>query len=376
MLRGMNENILLIASTEKDANLYYAARFLAPDDIIYAQIQGKKYLLLSDLEVDRGKSQARVDEVLSLTRLAREVKAKGLRPTTIEVVDSFLKGLGAQTLTVPYNFPLGYAESLRGRGYTLKPKEDPFFEERTVKTPDEIAAITETQRHTEYAVQAAVERIAESVIKNGQLIYKDKALTSEDLKQIINVKLMERGCVAEHTIASCGIQCTDPHNEGSGPLKANEPIIMDVFPKSGSTRYFADMTRTVVRGKAHPKLMKIYELVREGQEIAFERIKPGADGYDIHTAIQKLFDDAGFKTGEQDGRMQGFFHGTGHGVGLDIHEAPRVSAVHDILQENHVVTVEPGLYYTDVGGVRLEDMVVVTKTGNTNLTLAPKILEV
>src|SRR3990167_1133344 len=196
------------------------------------------------------------------------------------------------------------------------------------------------------------------------------------IKQVINVSLMESNCIAAYTIVSCGKQCVDPHNQGSGPLLAHESIIMDVFPHSSESRYFADMTRTVVRGKASQKLKKMYRAVEAGQEIAFQRIKDGADGMKIHDAICRYFEQLGFKTGELDGRMQGFFHGTGHGVGLDIHEPPRISRGRDILRAGEVVTVEPGLYYLDAGGVRIEDMVLVTKTGCTKLTKFPKILEI
>jgi Xaa-Pro aminopeptidase len=187
---------------------------------------------------------------------------------------------------------------------------------------------------------------------------------------------MESGCIAAHTIVSYGRQCVDPHDQGSGTLPANESIIMDVFPRSSESRYFADMTRTVVRGKASPKLKKMYRAVREGQEIAFSKIRDGADGMKIHDAILRYFGKLGFKTGEIGGRMQGFFHGTGHGVGLDIHEPPRISRGKEILRAGQVVTVEPGLYYLDFGGVRLEDMVLVTKTGCHNLTQFPKVLEI
>ncbi|HLD50407.1 MAG TPA: M24 family metallopeptidase, partial [bacterium] len=157
---------------------------------------------------------------------------------------------------------------------------------------------------------------------------------------------------------------------------ANQSIIMDIFPRDSETRYFADLSRTVVRGKASPKLKKMFAAVLEGQEIAFRAIRDGADGSLIHTAIQKCFENLGFKTGVQNGRVQGFFHGTGHGLGLDIHEAPRISLGKDILKTNQIVTVEPGLYYEDAGGVRLEDDVVVTKTGCLNLAKLPKVLEI
>jgi len=150
--------------------------------------------------------------------------------------------------------------------------------------------------------------------------------------QIINVQLMERDCIAAHTIVACGKHAVDPHDEGSGPLYANQSIIMDIFPRHSTSRYFADFTRTVVRGKASTKLRKMYNAVEEGQRIAFKMLRHGVDGSKVHGAIQKRFQELGFKTGVFNGRMQGFFHGTGHGLGLDIHEPPRVSLGKDILK--------------------------------------------
>ncbi|MBI3321398.1 MAG: aminopeptidase P family protein, partial [Candidatus Omnitrophica bacterium] len=211
---------------------------------------------------------------------------------------------------------------------------------------------------------------------DGALWLGGKPLTAELLRKAMHLTMMERDCVAQHTIVACGIQAVDPHNEGSGVLKANEPIVMDVFPQHATSRYFADITRTVVKGRASPKVKRMFEAVSEGQEIAFRMIKDGVDGSAIHRAILDSFERQDFKTGEQDGRMQGFFHGTGHGVGLEIHEPPRVSTKPDLLKAGMVVTVEPGLYYLDAGGMRIEDMVVVTKAGCRILTEAPKILEV
>jgi len=244
-----------------------------------------------------------------------------------------------------------------------------------IKRPEEIRAIEISLRHTEAACRAACDLIARSQIRRGKLYDRGRVLTSEAVKRIINMTLMERGCVAQHTIVACGRDGVDPHNEGGGPLLAHEPIVMDIFPQSVQSRYYADLTRTVVRGKASGKLKRMYAAVREGQEIAFRMIRAGADGSKIHEAIQRRFESLGFRTGEVNGRMQGFFHGTGHGVGLEIHEPPRISVGKDLLKAGQVVTVEPGLYYEDAGGVRLEDMVLVNRRGSRNLTRLPKILE-
>ena len=200
-------------------------------------------------------------------------------------------------------------------------------------------------------------------------------VTSEWIKKLINVQLMESECVAQHTIVAGGDQACDPHNEGSGPLPANRSIIFDVFPRSAQTRYFADMSRTIVKGTPSPELKKLYQIVKDAQEEAITKIHDGADGAKIHQGICDRFDAAGYRTGVVNGRMEGYFHGTGHGVGLDIHEAPRISRTGSLLQEGHIVTVEPGLYYPGLGAIRIEDMVLVTKDGCRNLTNFPKVFE-
>ena len=369
--------ILIIAASEQDANLFYATRFLAPDPFIFFQIGNRKTILASDLEIDRAKDQSICQQVLSVSRIYKTLKAKGRSPvSTVDIVDYVLKSEGVSELLVPANFPIQYADGLRKRGFRIGWKRDPFFEARAIKTREEIEAITSPLRATEAAIHEAAKMLRESKIRGKFLIYKGKRLTSEDIKQLINVRLMEANCIAAHTIISCFNDCVDPHNQGSGPLLANQSIIMDVFPHSSESRYFADITRTFVRGKASAKLKKIYATVREGQEIAFRQIKDGADGSKIHQDIMRYFEQEGFRTGEMGGRMQGFFHGTGHGVGVEIHEPPRISSGRDILRKNHVVTVEPGLYYLGIGGVRLEDLVVVNRTNCTNLTRFPKFLEI
>jgi len=217
---------------------------------------------------------------------------------------------------------------------------------------------------------------ASKIGANDDLYYRGATLTSEFLRQQIETKLLELDCLARDTIISSGDQATRPHELGSGLLKAHQAIIIDVFPQSSKNRYFADMTRTVVKGKASDALTRMYQAVLAAQEIAFQSLRAGVKGHDVHQQIQDMFTREGFETGEQNGAMQGFFHGTGHGLGLEIHEPPRVGKTEHVLQAGNVVTVEPGLYYLGIGGVRLEDMVVITETGCLNLTTYPKELEV
>lgn len=369
--------LVIIAPSEGDSNMLYATRFFVPDPFLFISVGGRKFVVMSDLEVDRAKSQASVDEVLSHSRLAEKLRAQGVKePSYADIVDLILRDQGVKKIAVPSNFPLEQAERIRARGYEVTARPDPFFEERTVKSEEEIREITQTLRHTEEAIEEAVKAIRQSEIRGEFLYFEGERLTAEAVKKIINVELMKRDCIAAHTIVAPGIQGVDPHCEGSGPLLAHQSVIMDVFPHSMSTHYFADITRTVVRGKASDKLKRMFDAVREGQEIAFQRVRNGADGSEIHGAIVRRFEELGFKTGEMDGRMQGFFHGTGHGLGLDVHEPPRISPRKDILKTGQVVTVEPGLYYADSGGIRLEDLVVVEEAGCKNLTRFPKYLEV
>ena len=371
----MSDALLIIAASETDANLYYATRFLAPDPFIFLQVNGRKVLLMSDLEIDRAKSQATVDEVLLLGKLLKQAHQRGVAsPTTADAVDEVLKPHRVTRLTVPAAFPVLLADELRRHGYEVAPKPEPFFESRMIKSESEIAALTATQRATEEGVAAIVTMIRESEIRGDELWLRHKPLTSEVLRKLLHVTLMGLDCIAQHSIIAGGEQACDPHQIGTGVLKPHWPIVLDVFPQSATTRYFADMTRTVVRGTPSPKVQNMYAAVREGQEIAFRMLKPGVNGQDVHNAILKSFDQQGFTTGEINGRMQGFFHGTGHGVGLEIHEPPRVSAGPDVMQAGMVVTVEPGLYYLGHGGIRLEDMVVITETGCRNLTTFPKAL--
>lgn len=369
--------LLIVAASERDANQYYATRFLAPDSFVFFQTATQKVMLMSDLELDRAKAQATVDLVLSYSAHEKTLKDRGMtEPKGADVVAAALQEFGITDLIVPTNFGVELADALRERGFRLSVRKEPFYPERAIKSPEEVESITQTMRATEGAIAQAIEVIRAADIFHDQLYYDGKPLTSEYIKKLINVTLMENDCVAQHTIIACGDDACDPHNEGSGPFRAHEAIVMDVFPKSSKSGYYADISRTVVKGKPSDALRRVYDTVLEGQEMGVQMVKAGASGKAIHSAIHDMFERAGYETGVINERMQGFFHGTGHGVGLEIHEAPRISRLDDTLQPGHVVTVEPGLYYLGVGGVRIEDTVLVTSDGCENLTTFPKFFEV
>jgi Xaa-Pro aminopeptidase len=368
--------VLFIAASESDSNLYYATRFMAPDPFIYLEIGGERLMIMSDLEMDRAKSQASVDTVLSYSEIERRAKQQGIaEPGTVDIVHQVLGDRRIKHIVVPANFPFSHAMKLQELGYQLRSKREPFYESRVVKTDEEVRHIEAAQRATEEAVAVAHDALRRAVIREDQLWLDGEVVTSERIKKFINVALMERDCIAQHTIVAGGEQACDPHNEGSGPLPAHRSIIFDVFPRSATSRYFADMSRTIIRGTVSSNLRRLYQTVKDAQEEAITQVRDGADGAKIHQGICDRFERAGYRTGLVNGRMQGYFHGTGHGVGLDIHEAPRISRTGSILREGHVVTVEPGLYYPGLGAVRIEDMVLVTKDGCRNLTNYPKVFE-
>lgn len=372
-----NEAVLLIADSELNADMLYAAGLFVPDPFTFLQVDGRTTIMMSDLEIDRARAQSKVDEVVSLTDYSNRAKKAGnADPGLVDAVVELLREREVKRVSVPNGFPLGYADKLRDRGFAVASKEDPFWDQRPVKTDDEVAAISNASRHTEDALRMAFGILADAAVKDGLLHGPEGPLTSEFIRKRIHVYLLERDCIAQHTIIAGGVQGCDPHNGGSGPLRAGEPIIFDLFPKSTKTGYFADITRTVAKGPVSDTFRRLYDTVLEGQEIALTRVRAGVDGRDIHGEVERLFESRGYETGAKNGRMQGFFHGTGHGFGLEIHEPPRISKVSQTLVAGHVVTVEPGLYYPDLGGgVRIEDNVVVTESGCDNLTRLEKVFE-
>lgn len=365
---------LIIANSSQDANMFYATGFLSLADFIYLEKNKKKIIYVNDLEFNRAEKEAKVDQVINFSRDKKINKNSG-----DSVLISILKQNKIKKVLVPENFKMKYAEVLLKNKIKVQVKPEPFFEKRITKDKSEIKKIKETQKATESAMKIAIGIIKKSKIrKDKKLIYQNKILTSEFIKNIIDIELLKNNCRTESFhIVSCGKDSADPHCQGKGPLFANQPIVIDIFPKSFENQYFADMTRTVVKGKATPEIKKIYQTVLKAQKLAISKIKPGIKTNSIHKLVQDYFSSKDFKTEEKNGKVQGFIHGTGHGVGLDIHELPNLnSRDKNILKAGNIVTVEPGLYYPKIGGVRLEDLILITKNGCQNLTKLSKVLEV
>jgi Xaa-Pro aminopeptidase len=276
---------------------------------------------------------------------------------------------------VPANFPLRYAEELAANKIRVRSTNGIFWPEREAKSDKEVEMMGRALRITEKGLKRAIEVLKQSKPGSGKrLRWNGKTLTSEMLRAEIDSAILHAGGIPNGTIVAGGDQACDPHERGFGPLYADSLIILDVFPRDAKTGYFGDMTRTVLRGHASDAQRKLWETVKAGQALALKKIRAGVDGMMIHKAVQEFFASRGFPTEIRKGRRVGFFHGTGHGLGLEIHEHPRLQKV--TLKDRQVLTVEPGLYYPGVGGARQEDVVLVTKTGCRILSRFPKQLEI
>ena len=228
---------------------------------------------------------------------------------------------------------------------------------------------------TEAGMARAIEVLsASNRVARKKLSWSGRTLTSEVLRAEIDSAILRAGGLPANTIVAGGDQACDPHERGSGPLKADSLIILDIFPRDAKSGYFGDMTRTVVRGRASEEQRRLWVTVRAGQALALKKMKPGVNGLDLHNEVKQFFTDHGFPTEIRDGRQVGFFHGTGHGLGLEIHEFPRFQKT--VFKPGQVLTVEPGLYYPGIGGARIEDVVVVTKSGTRMLSRFEKRMEI
>ena len=292
-------------------------------------------------------------------------------------VVALLKKLGFSTVQVGPFFPVGLARALEGKGVTVRLADSPAFPQRVVKTKQEVACIAKSQRAAVAAMRAATNCIRESMISASGVLKMDrKTLTSEFLKDLIERTLLGRHCSAEGTIVAVGPQGARPHDVGSGPLRAGLPIVIDIFPRDKETGYWGDITRTVVRGRASDAVRRLHRDVLAAQKLALSMVRPGVESCAVQRAVEEYFRAAGHETRlSPPGRECGFIHSVGHGVGLDIHESPGLRNEPGCICEGNVLTVEPGLYYPGLGGVRIEDTVVVTRTGYKILATFPKTLE-
>lgn len=377
MATKKNRDILLYSDTGRSADALYFGGVEAPDPFVAFSLRGKKYAVANALEFGRMKRTGGFDLVLPLEACLERARRSWPRqtPGPARVIALLSREMKAGPFTVPEDFPAGLYKELRDIGVPVKISTGPLFPEREIKSAREAEAVREGNRCSAAGIAAAERLLRACRVRRGRLLYKGNVLTSERLKNAIETACLARGAVSSMTIAAGGDQACDPHNRGSGPLRANELIIVDVFPRVSASGFYGDMTRTFLRGRASDAQRAIVLAVRAAQRKALSAIRAGVNGREVHRAVTEVFLRRGFETKHTPSGSIGFFHGTGHGLGLEVHEPPRLSPADCVLKRGSVVTVEPGLYYPGIGACRIEDVVQVTSGAPRMLCRYPYVWE-
>jgi Xaa-Pro aminopeptidase len=374
-------DLLIWGDTIRAPELRHEVPVLIPDEFLYAEVGGRRVVVIHSLEIARVRAETDL-EILAHEQLGKdELADQGLEPWQLEQ-ELVLRGcreLGVERAVVPGCFPLGLADFLRAGGIELTVDRDVFDRRRRAKNETELAGIRRAQKACEAGLDAARELLRRAK-ENGEGLEVDgEPLTSERLKRVIENVFADHEVEAGEMIVSHGPQTAVGHDMGSGQIRANEPIVFDVFPKDKQTGCYADMTRTYVIGEPSDEVREWYRLVKEALDRSTAEVKPGKNGRELYELVCDIFQRAGYKTqlNKEPGEVleDGFFHGLGHGVGLEVHELPAMSRTGHDLVPGDVVTVEPGLYRAGYGGLRLEDLVLVTDDGHEVLTDYPYELE-
>lgn len=363
---------LLYAASAENADMLYVSGVFVPDPFLAIMTDKQSYAVVSQLEYGRVARQSHFDEVM----LLEEIRKKAAENLRVEVRDVgpgelmvyFAQRFAVKKIEVPADFPAALYAKLYEAGYNLKIIEGSFFPQRARKSDAEARAIRRGNAASATGIRAAEAVLRAAQIDGKRLLYEGRVLTSERLRTIIDQACLAKGATAASTIVAGGRQACDPHEAGHGPLRPNELIIVDVFPRVQKTGYHGDMTRTFLKGRASPAQRKLVATVRAAQQAALAAIKAGVKGSTVHAAAEKVFCDEGYQTERRGGGFVGFIHSTGHGLGLDVHESPRVAKSAGKLKAGNVITIEPGLYYPGIGGCRIEDVVRVTKGGSEALS--------
>lgn len=371
--------LLFYADTHASRDLLHFGRFECHDPFLAFAHQGRKIAVLNALEYGRGLKESSFDEILRLEPLlaAASFVPPDTRPGPADVMALLAARRGMAAFVVSEDFPAGLLERLRARGLKTTVATGPVLPEREIKTAREAAAIRAGNRVAEAGFSAAEALLRRARISGRRLLVGGKPLTSERVRLAIEIACLEAGGLAIDTIVAGGDQACDPHCRGTGPLRPHELIIIDIFPRHTASGYHGDMTRTYLKGRGTPAQRALVEAVAAAQKAARRVLKGGAISSAVHAECVKVFAKRGYETRTTPTGSEGFFHGTGHGLGLAVHEAPRVSApVHTALKTGAVVTVEPGLYYPGLGGCRIEDVAWLTETGHRLLSKYPYKWEV
>jgi Xaa-Pro aminopeptidase len=351
----------LFASSD-DPDMRYLTRFVTHDPVPVIKKPGEKpVMIIPVMEAERAERESVAQIITRQQAGYQEIIRDEKDPYRITA--SLIQRIVPGPVIVSPRFPLGLARALERNHQVIMDETAMISRMRAVKSIPEINLIATAQHAVEAAMERAVSLIRAAENRNGILFHDDHPLTSEQVKYTIHTTLLSQGCIGQDTIVACGEETSMPHCTGTGPLRSNQPIVIDIFPKHEASGYHADMTRTVSYGEPSRAVMDLYEAVSGAQELGESLVRAGVQGADCYQGVRDFFDEQGYQTG-----TDGFTHSLGHGIGLEVHELPSLSPIGEELQPGHVVTVEPGLYYRGVGGVRIENLGVVTDSGFNRMT--------
>ena len=369
-------DVLIYADSMSNASMRHEVPVPIPDPFLYVERSGVRHAVVTSFEVSRLEPLGIVVHPLEEFGFD-ELMAQGLprHEVTTQTIEKAVAQLGVEDALVPPTFPLGLADRLRAKGVELKPDRELFAQRRRVKNQTELEGIRRAQRGTEAAMAAARELLRSAEVADGSLTLDGEPLSSERIKARIIEVFNEHNLVSDEMIVAHGGQAASGHDMGSGPIAPGEAVVIDLFPRDRETGCYADMTRTFVVGDVPDELAEYHRLVYEALRRSMEAVKAGAEGREVYVLVCDVFHEAGYPTqlSKQPGEVlsNGFFHGLGHGVGLEVHEPPSLSRDPSQLVAGDVITLEPGLYREGFGGVRLEDLVLVTDDGAETLTDFP-----
>lgn len=357
----MKSEILLRGASNSDIRYFTGAS--TADGFFAFSLNGKRCALLSALEIDKMRRHSRLDKLFDLADVCKKFGVAGQPYAEHLALSKLLKAARVRELLVPSDFPALSLQLLSEEGFKIRICEGQIFPERAVKGRAELSLIEKANEVASAGFAVAEEILRRSTIRGKYIYYAGEILTSQFLRAEIEKIALSLGADAVDTIASSGAQACMPHEVGHGAVAPNSLIVIDIFPKLREGGYFGDMTRTFLKGAPTVAQAKLVETVLSAQELGVGKIRAGINGADVHAAVADFLSRNGYETSVKKGSWRGFFHSTGHGIGLDVHEEPSLGRRDCVLECGNVVTVEPGLYYPEIGGCRIEDNVVVLKNG-------------
>jgi Xaa-Pro aminopeptidase len=376
-------SVLIYADTIRSPEMRHEVPAEIMDPFLYAEVDGHRYAVVSQLESQTVNERAPDVEVIGPEQLGWDELVErhpDWEEAEQELVVRACRRMGISEAVAPSTFPLELADRLRAAGVALTVDRHLFEHRRRAKNAAERAGIERAQRAAEAAMAAAAALLRAAGPVGEEVHLDGEALTSERLKEAIAGALADHPVTCEEPIVAPGPQAASGHERGSGPIATSEPVVIDLWPQDRESGCYADMTRTFVVGEATSEVREWHALCREALDRALAEIRPGASGRKVFEVVCDLFHEhdqptqLSKKAGET--LEEGFNHSLGHGVGLEVHEAPSLGRTRgDELVVGDVLAVEPGLYRPDIGGVRLEDLVLVTERGAETLTQYPYELQ-